>query len=92
MEDILLEMDRILRPEGTVILRDDVEILLKVQRTAKGMRWKTLMANHEDSPNIRDKVLFAVKRYWTAAAAGEGSEPEEEKNASSSSEGKGSEE
>lgn len=36
MEDILLEMDRILRPEGTVILRDDVEVLLKVQRTVKG--------------------------------------------------------
>ena len=90
MEDILLEMDRILRPEGTVILRDDVEILLKVQRTAKGMRWKTLMANHEDSPNIREKVLFAVKRYWTAA--GEGSESEKHKNTGSSSEAKGSEE
>ncbi|PAN43275.1 hypothetical protein PAHAL_8G225100 [Panicum hallii] len=89
MEDILLEMDRILRPEGTVILRDDVEILLKVQRTAKGMRWKTLMANHEDSPNIREKVLFAVKRYWTAA--GEGSASEEQKNTGSSPEGKGSE-
>ena len=83
MEDILLEMDRILRPEGTVILRDDVEILLKVQRTAKGMRWKTLMGN-------REKVLFAVKRYWTAA--GEGSESEKHKNTGSSSEAKGSEE
>jgi hypothetical protein len=89
MEDILLEMDRILRPEGTVILRDDVEILLKVQRTVKGMRWKTLMANHEDSPNIREKVLFAVKRYWTADSEGS----EEQKNTdSSSSEDKGSEE
>ncbi|CAO2144647.1 unnamed protein product [Urochloa humidicola] len=88
MEDILLEMDRILRPEGTVILRDDVEILLKVQRMVKGMRWKTLMANHEDSPNIREKVLYAVKRYWTAA----GEESEEQKNTGSSSEGKGSEE
>jgi hypothetical protein len=89
MEDILLEMDRILRPEGTVILRDDVEILLKVQRTVKGMRWKTLMANHEDSPNIREKVLFAVKRYWTADSEGS----EEQKNTDSSSpEDKGSEE
>ncbi|CAN6372777.1 unnamed protein product [Urochloa humidicola] len=88
MEDILLEMDRILRPEGTVILRDDVEILLKVQRMVKGMRWKTLMANHEDSPNIREKVLYAVKRYWTAV----GEDSEEQKNTGSSSEGKGSEE
>ncbi|GFY84250.1 S-adenosyl-L-methionine-dependent methyltransferases superfamily protein [Actinidia rufa] len=29
MEDILLEMDRILRPEGSVIFRDDVDILVK---------------------------------------------------------------
>nr|GEZ43788.1 probable methyltransferase PMT2 [Tanacetum cinerariifolium] len=28
-EDILLEMDRILRPEGAVILRDDVDVLMK---------------------------------------------------------------
>ncbi|GJQ92271.1 40S ribosomal protein S9-2 [Tanacetum coccineum] len=28
-EDILLEMDRILRPEGAVILRDDVDVLRK---------------------------------------------------------------
>jgi hypothetical protein len=80
MEDILLEMDRILRPEGTVILRDDIEILLKVQRTVNGMRWKTLLANHEDSPNIPEKVLFAVKRYWTA---GEGSEEEKKTDSSS---------
>ncbi|KAL5204708.1 hypothetical protein ABZP36_009579 [Zizania latifolia] len=87
MEDIMLEMDRILRPEGTVILRDDVEVLLKVQRIASGMRWKTIMANHEDSPHIPEKVLYAVKRYWTA---GDKSSEEEEKG--NSSEGKGSEE
>ncbi|XWS51118.1 hypothetical protein CRYUN_Cryun12cG0149100 [Craigia yunnanensis] len=28
-EDILLEMDRILRPEGTVIIRDQVDVLIK---------------------------------------------------------------
>uniref|UniRef100_A0ACD5X1M4 Uncharacterized protein n=1 Tax=Avena sativa TaxID=4498 RepID=A0ACD5X1M4_AVESA len=84
MEDIMLEMDRILRPEGTVILRDDIDVLLQVQRVATGMRWKTMMANHEDSPHIPEKVLYAVKRYWTA----DGDESSEEKG--SSSEGKGS--
>uniref|UniRef100_A0ACD5WXY9 Uncharacterized protein n=1 Tax=Avena sativa TaxID=4498 RepID=A0ACD5WXY9_AVESA len=85
MEDIMLEMDRILRPEGTVILRDDIDVLLQVQRVATGMRWKTMMANHEDSPHIPEKVLYAVKRYWTA----DGEESSQEKG--SSSEGKGSE-
>ncbi|KAJ0961753.1 hypothetical protein J5N97_029581 [Dioscorea zingiberensis] len=31
-EDILLEMDRILRPEGTVILRDDVDVVNKIRK------------------------------------------------------------
>lgn len=79
MEDILLEMDRILRPEGTVILRDDIEVLLKVQRIASGMRWKMIMANHEDSPHIPEKVLYAVKLYWTADDKSSEPEPEPEK-------------
>ncbi|GKA28095.1 putative ribonuclease H-like domain-containing protein [Tanacetum coccineum] len=31
-KDILLEMDRILRPEGAVILRDDVDVLRKIYK------------------------------------------------------------
>ncbi|KAA8545296.1 hypothetical protein F0562_020080 [Nyssa sinensis] len=36
MDDILLEMDRILRPEGSVIIRDEVDILVKVKRIVDG--------------------------------------------------------
>ncbi|RVW14679.1 putative methyltransferase PMT2 [Vitis vinifera] len=32
-EDILLEMDRILRPEGAVIFRDQIDVLIKVKTT-----------------------------------------------------------
>ncbi|KAJ8547896.1 hypothetical protein K7X08_021132 [Anisodus acutangulus] len=39
-EDILLEMDRILRPEGAVILRDNVDVLIKVKKIIGGMRGK----------------------------------------------------
>ncbi|KAJ4824219.1 hypothetical protein Tsubulata_013080 [Turnera subulata] len=65
-EDILLEMDRILRPEGTVIIRDNVDVLMKVKRLAGGMRWNTKMVDHEDGPLVPEKVLFAVKKYWVA--------------------------
>lgn len=65
-EDILLEMDRILRPEGAVIFRDQVGVLKQVKRIAKGMRWNTKMVDHEDGPLISEKVLYAVKRYWVA--------------------------
>lgn len=65
-EDILLEMDRILRPEGAVIIRDHVGVLMKVNTVAQGMRWKTKMEDHEDGPLVSEKVLFAVKKYWVA--------------------------
>ncbi|KAL1347358.1 hypothetical protein HN51_020819 [Arachis hypogaea] len=65
-EDILLEMDRILRPEGAVIIRDDVGVLMRVKRIVRGMRWKTRMVDNEDGPLVSEKVLFAVKQYWVA--------------------------
>ncbi|KAK8518204.1 hypothetical protein V6N12_017361 [Hibiscus sabdariffa] len=65
-EDILLEMDRILRPEGAVIIRDQVDVLNKVRKIAGGMRWNTKMVDHEDGPLVSEKTLFAVKMYWVA--------------------------
>ncbi|KAG6500129.1 probable methyltransferase PMT15 [Zingiber officinale] len=65
-EDILLEMDRILRPEGAVIMRDDVDILVKVKSISDGMRWESRIIDHEDGPLEREKILLAVKTYWTA--------------------------
>lgn len=66
IEDILLEMDRILRPQGSVILRDDVDVLLKVKRFADAMQWDARIADHEKGPHQREKILVAVKQYWTA--------------------------
>lgn len=66
MEDILLEMDRILRPEGTVIFRDDIDVLVRIKSTTDGMRWDSQLMNHEDGPFVREKILLAVKSYWTA--------------------------
>ncbi|KAF3969745.1 hypothetical protein CMV_006498 [Castanea mollissima] len=65
-EDILLEMDRILRPEGAVIFRDKADVLIKVKRIVQGMRWNTKMVDHEDGPLVPEKILFAVKQYWVA--------------------------
>ncbi|CAN6246596.1 unnamed protein product [Urochloa humidicola] len=67
MDLILLEMDRILRPEGTVIIRDDVDVLVKVKSVADGMRWDSQIVDHEDGPLVREKILLVVKTYWTAA-------------------------
>ncbi|XP_022946228.1 probable methyltransferase PMT2 [Cucurbita moschata] len=64
MEDILLEMDRILRPEGAVIFRDEVDVLVKVKKMIGGMRWDAKMVDHEDGPLVSEKILVAVKQYW----------------------------
>ncbi|KAL4315618.1 hypothetical protein AHAS_Ahas15G0203100 [Arachis hypogaea] len=63
-EDILLEMNRILRPEGAVIFRDKVDTLIKVKKIVAGMRWDTKMVDHEDGPLVPKKILIAVKQYW----------------------------
>ncbi|KAK1435807.1 hypothetical protein QVD17_01576 [Tagetes erecta] len=67
-EDILLEMDRILRPEGTVIIRDHEIEVMKLKKIVSGMRWNTKMVDHEDGPLVPEKILFVVKQYWVAAA------------------------
>ncbi|XP_030449111.1 probable methyltransferase PMT16 [Syzygium oleosum] len=68
LEDILLEMDRVLRPEGSFILRDDVDVLVKVKRIIDSMNYDSQIVDHEDGPLVREKLLFAVKSYWTASA------------------------
>ncbi|XP_019189538.1 PREDICTED: probable methyltransferase PMT15 [Ipomoea nil] len=73
IEDILLEMDRILRPQGSVVIRDDVDIMVSVKSIADGLQWDNRMADHEDSPHVREKILIANKQYWTADQNQEGS-------------------
>ncbi|KAL3645541.1 hypothetical protein CASFOL_010721 [Castilleja foliolosa] len=63
---ILIEMDRILRPEGTVIFRDMVEVLVKVKSITDGMRWESKIVDHESGPFNAEKILVATKTYWTA--------------------------
>lgn len=70
MEDILLEMDRILRPEGTVIFRDDVDYLVKIKSIIDAMQWDSRIVDHENGPLQREKILLAAKQYWTAPAPG----------------------
>lgn len=69
MEDILLEMDRILRPEGGIIIRDDVDMVVKIKRITDGLKWDSQIVDHEDGPLVRQKLFFAVKVYETVHSA-----------------------
>lgn len=64
ISDILLEMDRILRPEGAVLIRDNVNALNKVRKIISGMRWESKLVDHESGPFVEEKILVAVKTYW----------------------------
>ncbi|PKI48840.1 hypothetical protein CRG98_030778 [Punica granatum] len=66
MGDILLEMDRILRPEGSMIIRDDIDILVRIKSIIDGMQYDTRIVDHEKGPHEREKILLANKLYWTA--------------------------
>ncbi|KAM6588513.1 hypothetical protein CsatA_011118 [Cannabis sativa] len=77
LEDILLEMDRILRPEGAVILRDEVDVLNKVKKIAAGMRWDVKLVDHEDGPLVPEKIMVAVKQYWVASSGNSTSNDEQ---------------
>ncbi|KAI9088908.1 hypothetical protein K1719_029187 [Acacia pycnantha] len=72
MEDILLEMDRILRPEGAVIIRDEADVVNKVRKIVRGMRWEAKMLDHEDGPIVPYKILIAVKQYWVGNSTTDG--------------------
>ncbi|MCI91178.1 putative methyltransferase PMT16-like, partial [Trifolium medium] len=52
-----------------VIIRDDVDVLLKVKNIGNGLECDSVIVDHEDGPLQREKFLFAVKKYWTASAA-----------------------
>ncbi|KAK4769032.1 hypothetical protein SAY86_027182 [Trapa natans] len=70
IEDILLEMDRILRPEGAIILRDEVDVINKVRKITGAMRWDTKLVDHEDGPLVPEKVLVGMKQYWVGSSSG----------------------
>lgn len=61
-------MDRILRPEGSAILRDEVDVLNKVKQITRGMRWDTKMVDHEDGPLVPEKILVVSKQYWVGSS------------------------
>lgn len=58
----MVELDRILRPQGTVLIRDDPEVIERVNNIAQAVRWETTI--HEDLPKSTggQKILIATKK------------------------------
>ncbi|XP_047955465.1 probable methyltransferase PMT28 [Salvia hispanica] len=57
---IIVEMDRLLRPGGWVIIRDKVEILNPLEEILRGLHWEIRMTFAQD----REGILTAQKTTW----------------------------
>ncbi|GMN61319.1 hypothetical protein TIFTF001_030402 [Ficus carica] len=67
--DLMVEMDRILRPKGTVVIRDSPEVIDKVARIARAVRWTATIHEKEPESNGREKILVATKTFWKLPSA-----------------------
>ncbi|GKB73015.1 probable methyltransferase PMT10 [Tanacetum coccineum] len=59
---IMLEMNRILRPNGHVYIRDANSVIYKLEEIAKAMGWITHVFDNGEGPNAGAKLLTCEKR------------------------------
>lgn len=64
--DLLLEMDRILRPSGFIIIRDKQRVVDLVKKYLKALHWEEVGTKTDsDSDQDSDNVVFIVqKKLW----------------------------
>ncbi|KAH7425430.1 hypothetical protein KP509_11G053400 [Ceratopteris richardii] len=67
MKFVLLEMDRILRPEGYIIMRDAPNFVQNAKILGEAMRWKCSVHPTEDSLNKMERLLICQKLFWKSA-------------------------
>ncbi|XP_019441596.1 PREDICTED: probable methyltransferase PMT19 [Lupinus angustifolius] len=56
--DIVIEMQRIIRPEGSIIVRDHIDVLVKVEKIVNQMRWDGKIFHTENGAFHQEKVLI----------------------------------
>lgn len=60
IESVFAEVDRILRPEGKLIVRDNAETILEIENMARSVKWKVKMSYSKDGEGL----LFVQKSFW----------------------------
>ncbi|CAL0318914.1 unnamed protein product [Lupinus luteus] len=58
--DILVEMHRILRPQGTVIIRDNKDVIVKVKEIIDKIRWKGTLVAGDQNGTFDPQVILLV--------------------------------
>ncbi|KAJ6700086.1 METHYLTRANSFERASE PMT6-RELATED [Salix purpurea] len=64
LEDIMLEMDRIIRPQGFIIIRDEESITSRVQHLAPKFLWEVESHVLENKEKKTETVLICRKKFW----------------------------
>ncbi|KAK9108439.1 hypothetical protein Syun_024450 [Stephania yunnanensis] len=68
MEDLLIEMDRILRPHGIVIIRDKPHVIIYIRKFLPALRWDDWVSEVEPRVDAltsgKERVLIARKKLW----------------------------
>lgn len=62
MSTIMLEMDRILRPNGRVYIRDSINVMDELQEIGKAMGWQVTLRDTAEGPHASYRVLTCDKR------------------------------
>ncbi|KAJ9152836.1 hypothetical protein P3X46_026351 [Hevea brasiliensis] len=69
LEDLLIEMDRILRPEGLVIIRDKPSIINYIRKFVTALRWDHWISEVEPRSDTlssgEEQVLIVRKKFWS---------------------------
>lgn len=63
MKYVLLEMDRILRPSGYVIIRESDYFIDAISTIARGMKWRCETKDTEYGVE-KEKLLICQKKLW----------------------------
>ncbi|KAK8943292.1 putative methyltransferase PMT7 [Platanthera zijinensis] len=64
IEDIVLEMDRIIRPQGFIIIRDEVSIVARIKDIAPKFLWDVSSYMLENEEKKLEPVLICRKKFW----------------------------
>lgn len=57
---VVVEVDRILRPEGKLIVRDNVETISELENIVRSMHWEVRMTYSKD----KEGLLYVEKSIW----------------------------
>ncbi|KAH9679799.1 putative methyltransferase PMT6 [Citrus sinensis] len=64
LEDIMLEMDRIIRPQGFIIIRDEKSLITRIRDLAPKFLWDVELHSLENREKKMESVLICRKKFW----------------------------